>query len=261
MGVLWAFVDGERVPATEARVALADEGLLRGDGCFEVVRVYDGRPFALEEHLERMARSAAALRLPLDGVDDAFSALCSSFDGFVRVLITRGPPPRVYGLQEPGKDFPSVMSLRSVAAPWLAPLGSTVLAGAKTLSYAHHMAARRLAEEDGYDDALLTTSDGLVLEGPTWSLMWSEQGRIFTPPLVLGILDSITRRVLMRLEPVTEEEATVVRLLQADEVMAVSTAREAVGVSQLDDHRYEGAPGPLTRRLAGRFRDYTARAT
>ena len=259
MGGLWAFVDGRRVPLDEARVPLADDGLLRGDGCFEVVRVYAGRPFALEQHLQRMERSAAALRLPTDGVRDAFDALCRDHEGFVRVLVTRGKPPRVFGLQEAPLHFPPVMRLRSVPAPWLPPSGSTPLAGAKTLSYAHNMAARRLAEEEGYDDALLTR-DGTVLEGPTWTVMWVEAGRVMTPPLRLGILDSITRRVFMEMEPIAEEEASVERLAAADEVMAVSTAREAVGVTELDGHRFPDAPGPVTARLAAAFRRYVAGA-
>ena len=254
MSTLFAWVDGRLLPASEACVPVTDEGLLRGDGCFEVVRVYAGRPFALEEHLERMARSAAALRLPLDGVREAFAALCRGFDGLVRVLVTRGPPPRVYGLQEELRHFPPVLRLKSLAAPWLVPLGSTVLAGAKTLSYAHNAAARRLAEEQGFDDALLVRADGTVLEGPTWTVMWAEADRLYTPPLRLGILDSITRRVVMRLTEVEEAEAPLRRVLEAEEVFALSTLRETIGVGCIDDREWPDAPGPVTSRVGDLFR-------
>ena len=259
MSPLYAWADGRVVPASEACVPLSDEGLLRGDGCFEVVRVYAGRPFALEEHLDRMARSAAALRLSIDGVRDAFDALCPGFDGLVRVLVTRGPPPRVYGLQEELRQFPPVLRLRSLAAPWLAPLGSTVLAGAKTLSYAHNAAARRLAEEEGFDDALLVSPDGTVLEGPTWTVMWAEGSVVFTPPLELGILDSITRRVVMRLTEVHEERAPLRRLRAADEVFALSTLRETIGVRGIDDREWPDAPGPVTSRVGDLFRAHLRR--
>lgn len=255
-----AWVDGRVVDAASACAPLADEGFLRGDGCFEVVRVYGGRPFALDEHLERMARSAAALRLPVTGVREALDALCRDFDGFVRVLVTRGPPPHVYAVQETPRPVPDVMRLRTVPAPWLPRLGSAPLAGAKTLSYAHNMAARRLAEEDGYDDALLVTSDGVVLEGPTWTVMWVEAGSLLTPPLELGILDSITRRTIVRLVDVSECAAPLVRVLDASEALVASTAREAVGVAAIDDRTWPDAPGPVTARVADLLRAYLRRA-
>jgi len=256
---LLAFTDGRVSQLADASVPLNDEGLLRGDGCFEVVRVYEGRPFALDEHLDRMARSAAALRLPLAGVREAFDALCPGFEGFVRVLVTRGPPPRVYGLQEVPRPVPPTLRLKTVAAPWVAPLGSAPLAGAKTLSYAHNMAARRSAEEDGYDDALLVTTDSLVLEGPTWTLMWVEAGEVLTPPLSLGILDSITRRVMTELCEVAECAAPLGRVLEADEIVVVSTAKEAVGVSAIDGQSWDGAPGPVSAGLGRAFRDFVRR--
>jgi branched-chain amino acid aminotransferase len=241
------------MPLARASVALADEGLLRGDGCFEVVRVCGGRPVALEEHLQRMERSAAALRLPTEGARAALEALSPGFDGYVRVLVTRGPPPHVYGLQEEITESATPMRLKSVPAPWVAPLGSAPLAGAKTLSYAHNMAARRLAEESGYDDALLTTPDGIVLEGPTWSILWAEGAHLLTPPLDLGILDSITRRAMKKLAQVAECTAPLERVLAADEVLVVSTTREGIGVSCIDDRQWR-APGARTRELAERLR-------
>ncbi|MEA2235190.1 MAG: branched-chain amino acid aminotransferase [Solirubrobacteraceae bacterium] len=256
MAPLLAWANGHVVPLADARVPLVDEGVLRGDGCFEAVRVYDGRPFALDEHLARMGRSASLMRLPTTGVSEAFAALCPGFDGYVRVLVTRGPPPAVYGLQELARVFTRPARLRSLCAPWLVPLGSTPLAGAKTLSYAHNMAARRCAEEEGYDDSLLIAADGSVLEGPNWSVMWVEGGAILTPPLELGILDSITRRVLMqRCAEVTECTADLERVLAADEVFIVSTGHEVHGVGEIDG-RLWNAPGAVTSELASRFGEF-----
>jgi branched-chain amino acid aminotransferase len=247
------------VPLSEARVPLTDEGFVRGDGCFEVVRCYAGRPFALDEHLARMARSAAALQLPLDGVAEAVANLSDGFEGYVRVMVTRGPPPAVYAMQEHHHQDGTPMRLRSLAAPWLAPLGSTVLAGAKTLSYANAVAARRLAQGEGYDDALLLDRDGVVLEGPTNSVLWVESDRVVAPALRLGVLDSISRRVVGRLTPVTEVEATLDRLMAADEVFVTSTAHEVTGVATVDDRTWP-APGPVTARLAQGFRDHVTTA-
>src|SRR5687768_7587291 len=90
-----AILDGTVMPADEARIPVTDEGLLRGDGVFEVVRLYDGRPFALDDHLERMARSAQNLRLPFDAAAvradvEALLAAAEPEDGNVRLVVTRG---------------------------------------------------------------------------------------------------------------------------------------------------------------------------
>jgi branched-chain amino acid aminotransferase len=255
-----AWVDGDLVPVERAVVPLADEGLLRGDGVFEVVRIYGGRPFALAGHIARMEKGAAALRLPVSRAGEAVRALCPGFDGFVRVLVTRGPPPRTYALQEEPPPPPPLMRLATIAAPWLCPMGSSPLAGAKTLSYAANMAARRWAVEAGFDDALLISPAGVVLEGPTWTVMWVEDGGLHTPPLSLGILDSITRRAVMDIIDVVETQASLDRVLAADEVVVVSTAREGIGVASIDEHTWAGAPGPITSELGRRLTDHIRRS-
>src|SRR5213595_1200428 len=94
-----ASVDGEVIPAVEASIPVTDEGLLRGDGVFEVIRVYDGRPFALPDHLDRIERSAANLRLgyevPREELEREIPELLErrggeAFDGLVRIVLTRG---------------------------------------------------------------------------------------------------------------------------------------------------------------------------
>src|SRR5919112_864438 len=196
-------LDGNVMPADEVQIPARDEGLLRGDGVFEVMRLYDGRPFALDDHLERMERSAGNLLLPLDvgavraDIETLLEAGQPS-DGVVRVLVTRGG--HRIGFLEPLPELPDTLALKTVT---YAP--TRILDGVKSLSYGANMLATRLAEQAGADEALLVTPHGPVLEAPTSSFFCSLDGRtIVTPPLEDHILDSITRRRLLQACDISE---------------------------------------------------------
>ncbi|MFL5822527.1 MAG: aminotransferase class IV [Solirubrobacteraceae bacterium] len=244
-----ASVDGELMLSSAARIPATDEGLLRGDGVFEVVRVYDGRPFALEEHLQRLERSASNLRLPVDLEavrSDAHRLLAhagSSPDHqLLRIVLTRGG--RRLLLTEPMVEGPDHVRLGSVTySPTL------VLDGVKSLSYASNMLASRMARERGYDEALLVTPQGCVLEAPTSSFFWVKDDEILTPPLNDHILASITRRVVMEESGASERSCTLEEVLEADEAFITSTTREVQPVSAIDDRSFK-APGPVSARLA-----------
>src|SRR3712207_6620935 len=132
-----AILDGTVMPAEEARIPATDEGFLRGDGVFEVIRLYAGRPFALDEHLERMTRSAANLRLPLD-VDalrddvDRLLERAQPGDAKLRLVVTRGG--RRIALVEGLPEMPPSMALACVE---YAP--TRLLDAIKSLSYAANM--------------------------------------------------------------------------------------------------------------------------
>src|ERR687885_1892700 len=186
-----ASVDGSIGPAEEARIPVTDEGLTRGDGGFEVMRLYGGRPFALEDHLRRLRRTCAGLRLDHD--EDALRAEIAALleaagpvEALLRVVLTRGGR-RILTIE----PLPAQVTVARVATVTYAP--NRVLDGLKTLSYAGNMLAKRLAEEQGFDEALLVTPHGRVLEGTTWSFFWARGGSLFTPPLEERILASITR--------------------------------------------------------------------
>jgi branched-subunit amino acid aminotransferase/4-amino-4-deoxychorismate lyase len=144
-----------------------------------------------------------------------------------------------------------------LTAPWHAAGVDWDLAGAKLLSYAPNMAATRRAQGEGYDDALLVAVDGSVLEGPTFSVAWVTEGAIETPGLDLGILDSITRRVVFELAgslglSIFETTAPLSRLDDVDEVFAFSTIREVQPVIAVGDRVYP--VGPVTTELGEAFR-------
>jgi branched-chain amino acid aminotransferase len=243
-----AILDGDVMDVAQATIPVTDEGLLRGDGVFEVVRLYGGRPYGLKEHLERMARSAAALRLPFDIEamrDDVEKLLehAEPADGGLRLLATRGG--RRIGIIE---DLPVIPDTVALATVTYAP--TRVLDGVKSLSYAANMLASRLARERGADEALLVTPHGRVLEGPTTSFFYVLDGALCTPPLEDRILDSITRRALFAVTDVIERITTLDDLRAASEAFLASSAREVQPVHAIDDIAIPAAPGPVSRAAA-----------
>jgi branched-subunit amino acid aminotransferase/4-amino-4-deoxychorismate lyase len=248
-----AILDGTLSDASEARIPATDDGLLRGDGVFEVIRLYGGRAFALNDHLARIANSAANLRLPLDpeAVRADVEALLEANDvaeAAMRVLVTRGG--HRLAMIEELKPLPPTLALATIE---YAP--TRVLDGVKSLSYAANILTRRLAQERGADDALLVTPHGRVLEGPTTSFMCSFDGEtLVTPPLSEHILDSITRRRIVPLAEVRDQVITRDDLTNIREAFMASTLREVHPVHAIDDLDLPKAPGPLTQQAAQRVR-------
>lgn len=250
-----ACLDGAIGPAAEAMVPATDEGLLRGDGVFEVIRVYEGRPFALGEHLDRLERSAESLRLPYDvpraELEREAAELLAArggadFDDCLRIVLTRGG--RRLLLTEPMPAGPERPRLGFVT---YAP--TRVLDGIKSLSYAANMLTTRLAKERGFDEALLVTPHGRVLEAPTSSVFWVESGALRTPPLDDHILASITRERVMRALEVEEEPLATDALLAAEEVFLASTLREVQPVAAVEEREFPES-GPRTREAAEALR-------
>jgi branched-chain amino acid aminotransferase len=139
-----------------------------------------------------------------------------------------------------------------VAAPWHPAGRRWQLAGVKTISYAPNLAASRQAGVAGFDDALLISDDAIVLEGPTFSVGWIQGGTIYTPSLELGILASITRRVVMEVTEVKETVADLDVVVDADEVFVMSTLKEVTPVTALGDRAF--AVGSRTRELRQRVK-------
>ncbi len=232
---------------------MTDDGLLRGDGVFEVIRLYGGRPFALEEHLQRLARSAANLRLDLDEtrVRQEIQALLDEagpVDAAMRVVVTRGG--RRIVIIEPMQPMPDTLALKSVT---FAP--SRILDAVKSLSYAANMLASRLAREAGADEALLVTPHGRVLEAPTAAFFYSLDGKhLHVPPLDDHILDSITRRRVIVLMGASERVTTLDDLQEVREAFLASTTREVHPVHAIDGRDLPGE-GALTAASARAVRE------
>ena len=230
--------------ASAARIPATDEGLIRGDGVFEVIRLYGGRTFALEEHLQRMERSALNLRLPVDleAIRADIGRLLAHVGSgpeheLLRVVVTRGG--RRLLMTEALPPSPEHIRLGSITyQPTL------VLDGVKSLSYAANMLASRLARERGFDDALLVSPGRAVVWSPRpSSFFWVRDGEVFTPPLSEHILASITRRMAME-AAVLERSVTLEEVCEADEAFIASTARETQPVAKLWTTARFTAPGP-----------------
>lgn len=210
-----------------------DDGLVRGDGVFEGLRSYGRRLRTLDAHLDRFARSAAEIRLDFDRAQlrrelEAFVQITTSDDCAVRLIVTRQ-----------GQRIIREEPLFDLSEPWvLAPVPHRItplLVASKTLSYAANMQAQRLAAEAGANSALLYgADDNLLLEGPVFSIAWLAGDDLFLPPLSLGILDSITRRLLIEAVPgVKVKEIAYQDLAEADGLLCLSTVLESQPVSRL----------------------------
>jgi len=248
-----ASVDG-RITATEAAtIGLKDDGLYRGDGAFEVIRLYEGRPFALVDHIDRLVRSAIAIELDFDRPAleieiDALLAEAGPVDGQLRLIVTRGG--RRIAATEPVPVHAETLTLATVTySPTL------ILNGVKSLSYAANMQATRLAKGRGADEAVLVRPDGTVLEPPTSSIFWvSPEGALRTSALEDGVLASITRNRLIEELNVEEGSFDVEDLRGAGEAFLASTTREIQAVASIDGRVYPAAPGPRTGEAQNAFR-------
>jgi 4-amino-4-deoxychorismate lyase len=261
-----------------------DLGVLRGDGCFESVRVRDAATGALDgfdAHLDRLARSAERLALPpppaqawRELVDQMLAAGRAPGEAVLRLVLTRGvedaaavPDPVGYAVlaampaetlrqrREGVRVLALSRGMPAAAhrdAPWL-------LGGVKTISYAVAMAALRHARAAGADDVIFVSTDGQVLEAPTASVVWASGGTLHTPPPEpLGILPGITVRALFARAAehglgAATRTGTVADLHAADGVWLVSSLRVAVPVVSLDGRplRTDPALTAHVQRAAG----------
>lgn len=244
-------VNGQIADTSEATIPAADDGLLRGDGVFEVIRLYAGQPFALAEHLDRLERSAAAIELPIDRepFEAEISALLAEFgehEAQLRLVVTRGGQRLAFT-----ENLPPYASQDRASVATVTYSPNQILNGVKSLSYAANMQATRMAKARGADEALLVRPDGIVLEAPTSTLFWvTADGRLRTPSLDVGILASITRDRLIRELDVEEGAFPLEDLLGAREAFLASTVREVHPVHRIEERELAAAPGPLTSSAA-----------
>lgn len=249
-----ASVDGRISQTEEARISAADDGLLRGDGVFEVIRLYAGRPFALGEHLDRLERSAAAIELPIERerFESEISALLAEFgehEAQLRLVATRGGRRLAFT-----ENLPPYADIESITVASVTYAPTLILNGVKSLSYAANMQASRLATARGADEAVLVRPDGIVLEAPTSTIFWvGADGGLRTPSLEVGILASITRDRLVRELEVEEGGFPVEDLEAASEAFLASTVREVQGISAVNETELAECPGKRTREASETF--------
>jgi 4-amino-4-deoxychorismate lyase len=280
MAVLAVLATGPGVAEGGGRPALdpLDLALVRGDAVFEALRVYAGRPFRLDAHLDRLARSAEAIDLPLPGgLEDLATravAAAGGGDAVLRLICTRGREgsgegaPAAFAictdipgsLEEERRRGLRLVLLTTATDPLVRAASPWLLPGVKTISYAVNMAAQRAARARGADDAVLVGLGGELLEAPTANLWWRTGHTLHTPSLDLGVLAGITRTVLRELAPglglrVLEGVFTAEDLAAADEAFLSSSTREIMPVVEVDGAPVADArPGPAAADLQAALR-------
>lgn len=266
----------------ELKVSALDRGFLYGDSVYEVVRTYEGVPFAFREHLARLSRSAERLgiRLPapeeIDREVRRTLAAAGHPSAYCRIVVTRGSGPITLDpttagepltviLVKPYEPFPDWTYERGirVAIPQIRRTSPTSLDPAiKSGNYLNSVLALGEARAAGCDDALMLDGEGHVAEATSSNVFVVVDDAVATPALEIGLLAGVTRGLLieiMRQNGVrcAERAITVAELLDASEVMLTSTLREVQPVVEVAGRRIgDGVPGPLNKRLGALFRTY-----
>lgn len=252
MTVVW--LNGRLTPEAEARISALDRGVIWGDGLFETLRAYDGRPYAVAAHHRRLTEGGRVLDLavPPEGeLRAAFTAILEAnglHDAGVRVTVTRGPGPADPHATPDGVATVLVTAwpLRDYSALYehgaslvTVPRAGRPVPGAKTISYAANVAGRVAARRAGVDDALFVAEDGRVLETTGSNVLLVSGQDLVTPPVDDGLLPGVTREGVLRCAPsiglwAVERSASLADVYAADEVVLTSTLREVYRVRSID---------------------------
>lgn len=272
-----AWVDGRFIPLEQAMVSVEDRGYQFGDGVYEVVRTYYGKPFRMEAHLARLERSAEAIGLALPYRPSDWQALVTEglaragyADSKIYLQATRGVALRDHAF--PARTPPTlVMTIREMhpLAPALSQAGVQAATledqrwgrcDIKSINLLPNVLARQRAKEAGAFEAILLR-EGMVTEGSVSNVAVVTAGRLATAPEGPRILSGVTRALVLELAhkegiPVEERFVPVDELRQSDEVFLCGTTIEVLPVVRVDQRTIgTGTPGPVTRRLSLRFQE------
>lgn len=285
------YLNGEFVSKEEAKVSVFDHGFLYGDGVFEGIRAYSGRVFRLDEHVDRLYRSARAIMLEVPlGREEMRETILETCrrnqlaSGYIRVVVSRGPgdlgidPRNCYGrptvvvIADKLTMYPQAMYEHGMAVITTSTRRNSPAAldpGIKSLNYLNNIlakievnrAAKAAVGEVPVGEGLMLNLDGYVAEATGDNVFLVRNGTLITPPPYVGILEGITRNTVMELAqqlriPCREQPFTMTAVYGAEEVFLTGTGAEVVPVVRVDDRTIgDGTPGPVTRRLIAAFRD------
>ncbi|MBS0196941.1 MAG: branched-chain-amino-acid transaminase [Planctomycetes bacterium] len=279
--MIW--VNGKMLPKCQAMVSVYDHGLLYGDGVFEGIRVYQGKIFKCQQHIDRLYNCAEqiALRIPITKEEmEAIQRECIEVngikDGYIRLVVTRGYG--TLGLDPRRCPVPGIICIAdqiSLYKPEFYETGMKVILAKrpkmpiacldpriKSLNYLNNILAKVEAIEQGCDEAIMLNIEGYVTECTGDNLFIIKKGKVYTPPVDDGMLNGVTRRfVLETLCPqlgieAVESSLRIEEVLKADEVFLTGTAAEVIAVNQIDETRIgKGDEGPVTRKIRKLFRE------
>jgi branched-chain amino acid aminotransferase len=277
------WIDGRPIDAAEARVPVFDRGFLYGDSVYEVTRALNRVPFGLEEHLDRLERSAASLAMATPPRHAIAAAVVETLrqsgldDAYVRIVVTRGageialdpaaadeprlvvivrpprlPPPEAY------RDGVEVAIVGRTRVPSGVPT-ATVDPQVKSGNYLGSVLAVAEARKRGAFEAILCDNVGRITEGSSSNFFLVRTGRVSTPALATGLLEGITRRKVMELMDAegirwAEQPLWPIDLQSADEAFLTSSVRGVVPIARVDGRPIaDGRPGPVTRRVMAAY--------
>ncbi len=278
----FVYLNGEFLPAAEAKISVFDHGFLYGDGLFETMRSYDGRIFMLAEHLDRLFRSAQAMELVIprtkQDLEQALEQIIS-LNGdniYIRLTVTRGPGP--IGIDPRLCPKPTIVitakeiksderlyleGARAVFVKTLRNLAGASMPEVKSLNFLNNILAKQEVIKAGADEGFMLNHLGQVTEGTVSNVFLVRNGSVLTPSLDAGLLPGITRAKVMALAEelslkVKEQVLYKGDFAAADEVFYTNSGSEIVPVTKLDGRPVgSGAPGQVAIKLLAAYRSCT----
>jgi branched-chain amino acid aminotransferase len=280
------WLDGKLLDKENAKVSVYDHGLLYGDGVFEGIRVYQGKIFECDAHLRRLFDSARAIRLtPPRSKEELKKAMeetvrANGFvDCYIRLVITRGvgylglnpnkcPVPSIFIIADTIEMYPAEMyqkGMSIITASVVRNHASAISPRVKSLNYLNNILAKIEAADAGVPEALMLNLDGNVAECTGDNIFIVRDGQVQTPCTSDGILEGVTRKVIMELcqelkIPCVEKTIQRHDVYVADECFLTGTAAEVVPVTRIDGRPIgTGEPGPITMKLIEAFHRFVRR--
>jgi branched-chain amino acid aminotransferase len=281
---LQIYINGTLYDKEDAKISVYDHGLLYGDGVFEGMRVYGGRVFRMEEHLVRLWNSAKAIWLEIPGsLEDMARAVNDTLqangivDGYVRLVVTRGAgtlgldpnktsDPQIIIITDSISLYPEEYyedGLEIVTASTIRNHPAALSPRIKSLNYLNNILAKIEGLQAGCVEALMLNQKGEIAECTGDNIFLVSRGRLLTPPIDAGILEGVTRSVVIELAVeagITVQEIPLTRhdVYIADECFLTGSAAEIIPVVKLDSRKIgDGKPGPTTLQLRKRFHEVT----
>lgn len=283
------YVNGQMLPKSQAGINVFDHGLLYGDGVFEGIRVYRGRIFKLEQHLDRLYECAGRIRLDLakhvsrDEMTQIMRRCIEAneiTEGYIRLVVTRGvgtlglnpflcPEPGVVCIADQIQLYTDEMyeqGMRVVVAERPRIPVECLDPRIKSLNYLNNILAKVEAIDAGCLECIMLNTDGRVAEGSGDNIFVVKDGELHTPPVTEGLLEGITRRFVidtlapMAGIPVNERNLELQEVMDADELFMTGSAAEMIAVTSIGKTEQDahvigsGAEGPITKALRAKFR-------
>lgn len=277
------FLNGQFIPAEEAKVSIFDRSFLYGDGLFETLRVYQGQPFRWVQHWKRLEQGAKLLRIQLpfssremQGISRLLVEKNQMPESILRINVSRGVGNRGYSIKGAANPLfimtvhPAVavdaenVPAVSVITSSLRVIKNDPLAAIKSCNKLVQIIARAEAEQKGAAEALLLNDDGEVAETTAANVFWIEGRKVHTPPIDTGLLPGVTRSLVIELcrkrkLPFAEKSITPDKLRKTDGVFLTLSTAEILEVSSLDGKKL--ARSPLVKNIALAYRDLARKET